>query len=403
MCYTIKEYISERRSGGLTAENIKKSKKETSDDHLNWRYQDKTYNELFKKWRRQSKDSMGFYYVNNPNELTYRDGYGFVRNYPEAAEAHALRNVFNLIGVTMLLVAALDIVSMYLLPMLLTRLGADIYYDSYTGIYYGNEWLILALNSSFEILKRLLPLLYCYSRLQMPLKVMIPVKVTNKPLFRSAAHVMLMVSGTGVVLSEIFRHMLGAVHIQPAEWVRLPEETAPLIVSLVINIIIVPVISEFYTRGAIMQLLRQFGDGFAIIITAVLTAFITYNSHQFCYVFVCSLIIGYFAVRTGSVMTAAIMRVVSRVIFYGLYIIDCYLDPSLGREIAMAVVFLAVMVGLISLISLMINHSDKFGMKFSSRYLSFTEKCLTALTSVPVVMGVSVMVILMVVKTKIIL
>ena len=346
---------------------------------------------------------MGFYYVNNPNELTYRDGYGFVRNYPEAAETHALRNVFNLIGVTMLLVAALDIVSMYLLPLLLTRLGADIYYDSYTGIYYGNDWLIMALNASFEILKRLLPMLYCYKQLQMPLKVMMPVKVTNKPLFRAAIPVMFMVSGIGIVLSEIFEHLLAAVHIQPAEWVRLPEKPAPLIVSLIVNIIIVPVISEFYTRGAIMQLLRQVGDGFAIIITAVLTAFITYNSQQFCYVFVCSVIIGYFAVRTGSVMTAAVMRVVSRTMFYGLYMIDRYLDAELGGEIAMMVVFLAIMVGLVSLISLMINHSDKFGMKFSSRYLSFTEKCLTALTSVPVVMGVSIMFILMVMKTKILL
>lgn len=344
---------------------------------------------------------MGFYYVSNPNELTYRDGYGFVRNYPEAAETHALRNVFNLIGVTMLLVAALDVVSMYLLPALLTRLGADIYYDYYTGVYYGNDWLIVALNAFFEILKRLIPMIFCYKQLQMPIKVMVPVNVTNKPLFRAAAPVMLMVSSIGIVFSEIFGYILGAMHIKPAEWVWLPESPGPLIVSLIVNIIIVPIISEFFTRGAIMQLLRQFGDGFAIIITAVLTAFITYNSQQFCYVFVCSVIIGYFAVRTGSVMTAAIMRAVSRTIFYGLYMIDCYLDPAIGGEVAMALVFLAVMVGLISLISLMINHSDKFGMKFSSRYLSFTGKCLTALTSVPVVIGVSFMFILMVLKTKI--
>lgn len=344
---------------------------------------------------------MGFYYVSNPNELTYRDGYGFVKNYPEAAESRALRNVYGLIGVTMLLIAVLDIVSMYLLPMLLNGLGADIYYDYYTGIYYGNDWLILALNASFEILKRLLPMLYCYNQLQMPIKVMVPVKVTNKPLFRAAAPVMLMVSAIGVVFSEIYGYILGAVHIQPAEWVRLPEKAAPLVVSLIINIIIVPVISEFYTRGAIMQLFRQFGDGFAIVITSVLTALITYNSQQFSYVFVCSVIIGYFAVRTGSVMTAAIMRVVSRAIFYGLYMIDRYFDAELSGEIAMAVVFLAVMVGLISLISLMINHSDKFGMKFTSRYLSFTEKCLTALTSVPVVIGASAMLILMILKTKI--
>ena len=50
------------------------------DDHLNWRYQDKSYNESFKKWRKQNKDSTGFFYSNNPNELTYRDGFVFVKD-----------------------------------------------------------------------------------------------------------------------------------------------------------------------------------------------------------------------------------------------------------------------------------------------------------------------------------
>ena len=116
---------------------------QTDDDRLNWRYQDKTYNEMFKAWRKQRKDSIGFYYVSNPNELTYLDGYGFVTDYPEAAERNALRQVMNVVGVTMIILGVIDLLYKFAVPNLLSVFGADMYYDKYAKTFYGNEWLIL--------------------------------------------------------------------------------------------------------------------------------------------------------------------------------------------------------------------------------------------------------------------
>ena len=154
------------------------------DDRLNWRYQDKAYNEMFKAWRRQRRDSVGFYYVSKPNELTYLDGYGFVTDYPEAAERNALRKVMNVIGVTMMLLGIIDLLYKYAVPNLLATFGADIYFDKYTKTFYGNEWLILAIDVFFGVIKRLIPLLYVYKKMQMPIKVMIPTRITNRTLFK---------------------------------------------------------------------------------------------------------------------------------------------------------------------------------------------------------------------------
>jgi len=38
------------------AEDKKLRGQETGEDRLNWRYQDKQYNESFKKWRKQKQD-----------------------------------------------------------------------------------------------------------------------------------------------------------------------------------------------------------------------------------------------------------------------------------------------------------------------------------------------------------
>ena len=52
---------------------------ESGEDRLNWRYQDKAYNESYKQWRKRNKDSAGFYFAENPNQLTYQDGVGFIK------------------------------------------------------------------------------------------------------------------------------------------------------------------------------------------------------------------------------------------------------------------------------------------------------------------------------------
>ncbi len=385
----------------MSSDGSKKMRKDTAGDSLNWRYQDKNYNELFKKWRMQSKDSMGFYYAGNPNELTYRDGYGFVKNYPEAVESKALRNVSGLIGITMLLVSILDIMSYYVIPPLLARFGVNIYYDFFANQYFGSDWAIIALKSTVGILRRLLPLLYCYKRLNMPFKVMMPVKVTNKPLFKSAVPMMLAVVGICTIMSFFGSELLGLIHIEQEEWVWLPKSGAALAVFLVIEIVIIPLISEFYTRGAVMQLMRQFGDGAAILFTAALSAITTYNIHYFGYVFVCAVVIGYFTVRTGSVITGALMRSTSRFVTYGICIANAYLDESISSVITAAILFLSIMIGLVSSVAFMIKHSDSFGMKFQERYLAFSERCMTAGTSVPVIVSLTVIFIMTVLRINI--
>lgn len=380
------------------AANKKQAEKE---DRLNWRYQDKDYNELFKKWRKQSRDRHGFYYVDRSNELTYRDGFGFVKEYPETVERNALMNVYNIIGVTMIIVAFLDIVMYYVMPGLMSEIGVDIYYDVYTHDFYGNEWFVMLMYLVFEILKRLLPFLYCYKKLKMPVKVMIPTRIANRPMFNIAVPMMLLVAGVCAAATGLYEQVLGMLHIVPREDIHLPQETSVAVFCVIVNVLLVPAISEIYTRGTVMQLLRQFGDGTAVIFTAFLTAMISYNPHQFCYVFITSVIIGYFSIRTGSVITAVIMRIVTRAFAYIAYAIDIMLPPEINGVVEMAYLFICIMVGLIVFIRFLLKHSDKLGMSLDSRYLSFSEKVLSAFTSAPIVVGATMMVIIILMRIKI--
>lgn len=369
------------------------------DDRMNWRYQDKSYNELFKNWRRQTKDSLGFYYVNNPNELTYRDGYGFVKEYPEAAEENSMRHVYKVIGVYLLILTTLDAAYTYILPLLLNRLGFDIYYDYFARRLYGNEWLIMGLKLIFEILIRIFPIVYCYKCMKMPLKVMFPTKVTNAPLYKYAVPIMLLAAGVDSAATGVYRFVMQSLNIGSEPAFRLPADPVQLAVSAVLYIVIIPFLSEICTRGVIMQLLRQFGDGFAIICTAFISAAISYNITNFCYTFLVTAVIGYFTVRTGSVKTAVKMRMTSVGFAYLVFIEEKLLPQDIGGVVIMATMFIAIMIGLIAVIRFMLRHSDKLGMSMRSRYLTFSDKCYAAITSVPMVLWFSLALILMLLNT----
>lgn len=363
------------------------------DDRLNWRYQDKAYNEMFKAWRRQRRDSVGFYYVSKPNELTYLDGYGFVTDYPEAAERNALRKVMNVIGVTMMLLGVIDLLYKYAVPNLLAAFGADIYFDKYTKTFYGNEWLILAIDAFFNVIKRLIPLLYVYKKMQMPIKVMIPTRITNRTLFKYAVPVMLFAAGCCTSASGVYERILRFVGIEKDKLFDMPDSKAVLVFYLILHIVLIPIISEMHTRGALLQLLRQFGDGFAIVITALLTSLITYNLSTFCFVFVSSLVIGYFTVRTGSVITAILMRITMAAVSYGVFMIDELASEENSGLIVMTVMFVILAVGLVSFIKLLIDYSNNFSLNFKGRYLSFTDKCGIIASSIPVVVGSTIIII----------
>lgn len=363
------------------------------DDRLNWRYQDKAYNEMFKAWRRQRRDSVGFYYVSKPNELTYLDGYGFVTDYPEAAERNTLRKVMNVIGVTMMLLGVIDLLYKYAVPNLLAAFGADIYFDKYTKTFYGNEWLILAIDAFFNVIKRLIPLLYVYKKMQMPIKVMIPTRITNRTLFKYAVPVMLFAAGCCTSASGVYERILRFFGIEKDKLFDMPDSKAVLVFYLILHIVLIPIISEIHTRGALLQLLRQFGDGFAIVITALLTSLITYNLSTFCFVFVSSLVIGYFTVRTGSVITAILMRITMAAVSYGVFMIDELASEENSGLIVMTVMFVILAVGLVSFIKLLIDYSNNFSLNFKGRYLSFTDKCGIIASSIPVVVGSTIIII----------
>lgn len=93
----------------------------------------------------------------------------------------------------------------------------------------------------------------------------------------------------------------------------MPETTGiyGFIVSFIGAAIVAPLTEEFAMRGVVLGALRKYGDGFAIIVSALLFGLMHGNFMQIPFAFVVGLALGFAVVKTGSVWTGVIIHFIN--------------------------------------------------------------------------------------------
>lgn len=76
------------------------------------------------------------------------------------------------------------------------------------------------------------------------------------------------------------------------------------LLSVIAIAIVPPLVEEFACRGLIMGSLRKFGDGFAIVVSAVLFGLMHGNFEQMPFAFLVGLVLGFITVKSGSLWIA---------------------------------------------------------------------------------------------------
>lgn len=360
---------------------------ENGEDRLNWRYQDKSYNESYKQWRKRNKDSAGFYFAENPNQLTYQDGVGFIKDAPEAHEAKALRRTLVVLGSVLLFRVFFDAFSIYILPRLLGAMGFDISYDIFTNRLYGSENLLITVKFITEALSVTIPAVMLMAGFKLPFKVMLPMRVGNKPMFKACVPAAILIGGVCCCMSEVFRRVFQIT--DTSVQTKFPATGFGWTYVIVTHIIIIPIISELCSGGIILQLMRQFGDGVAIVLTSFISAAFSYDFSQFLFYFAAVIMIRYFTIRTGSVLAGAVMRLTLSVYAFGLLIIRYLTYENCGMTLCIFYLLVTIVIGLVFTIRFLYRHSDCFGIAMKSRYMPFSKKMMWITTSIPVILWIT--------------
>lgn len=373
-----------------------KSYRENGEDKLKLRYQDKAYNESYKQWRRKNKNAAVFYFDENPERLTYREGFGFIENSAEALQERALKQALFILGAMLLVRCFFDIFTMYFLPVIMQKLGADISYDVFTNKLYGSEFLIITETFLADAFSVILPVIFIAAYFKLPLEVMAPMKITNKPMFGAAVPFAVLISGVCCSMLAIFSsvYRVSVNSALPA----IPRSPGMLAYLIVTHVVIVPVISEFCSGGAVLQFMRQFGDDFALIVTSFITAAFSYDLMQFLFYFTVAVSIRYFTIRSGSLLTGMIMRLTVSVYSFMLYFIAFRLDTENSRVYVMCYMLLTLAFGIIFAVYFLYRHSDCFNLVIRSRFMPLRKKMRCALTGVTIILWFAAVLIMMLLR-----
>lgn len=137
-----------------------------------------------------------------------------------------------------------------------------------------------------------------------------------------------------------------------------------------------------------MQLLRQFGDGYALMATGFITAVMSGDIRMFPLCFFYSVVIGYFVLRTGSVITAFIMRVTLAAFYWFLSFFMNRISSNI-ISIHNAFMLFCFAVGLYFVIHFVMHYSDKTELPIKKTFLTSYEKLMNFFACPPVILWVS--------------
>lgn len=149
-------------------------------------------------------------------------------------------------------------------------------------------------------------------------------------------------------VSDIVQKIFSIFGLQPI----MPDLYIPTdpvnIVLFIISIAVIPaIVEEFATRVVLLNSLRRWGDKFAIIISATVFALMHGNFVQIPFAFVVGLMLGYLAVKTGSIWLSMIVHFSNNFISALLSILGNYLNSYIMVILNIITMILPILIGLI--------------------------------------------------------
>ena len=171
---------------------------------------------------------------------------------------------------------------------------------------------------------------------------------------------------------------LGLLHLR----ITAPDFTPPTQPGLVVLYILffcalAPICEEFIFRGVILQSLRPYGNGFAILLSALLFAMMHGNLAQFPLAFLVGLAFGYFVIRFESIWATVLMHASVNLVSTLVNYVEIQAGTSVANllYLGLGVTLLAIAVGTVLVLRSRQSVRERFAHALHARLpLSFLFK-----------------------------
>ena len=113
-----------------------------------------------------------------------------------------------------------------------------------------------------------------------------------------------------IVISFLLINNVTAVEkaFEPMVYASGSREAWYLVFTFLLMVVVAPLFEEYWFRGVIQTSLSRYGNGFAIMVSALCFGMAHGNIQQFCYCFVMGICMGYVHYATGSILPTTIIH-----------------------------------------------------------------------------------------------
>lgn len=312
-------------------------------EEFDYSTQNESYNRKFRKWRKNKNNPYAFNFSTNKKERIFIDGKGFVSNSPAESEHETISRIFFIIGIAMLLWVTIDNIIGKMIIYFLDITGVNVHTTFFSTSCYGGSIEIVTALIVISLIKICMPAFYIHKKLKMPHKVEFMSTMNHPSELISAIGLSLAVCTVTNIpdaysssAREIYSYFK-SIDTDISVWGQ-----TEYVIYTIFDVVIVSVASEVLFRGAIFSALRQFGDAFAIIITAVMASLLTQDFQEMPTVFLISVIASIGMLKSGSIFTAFAVSTVYKMYQLSIVIIEMNTSENmfLIRNLIMTGIFI---------------------------------------------------------------
>ncbi len=272
-------------------------------------------------------------------------------------------------------------------PVLLLLLGQ--LFPVLEGILYALPGFVISMGELvLSSLILILPCLLMVFFLRMPISAAFPLKAPRPRLLIPGIFCCLGISAVGVMLSGYLQALLAAtVGVVPV----MPDQPPPYGVGEAIfyflQVAMIPAIfEEMIFRGAVLQSLRRFGDGFALVVSSILFACAHGNLVQAPNAVLAGMVLGYFALRSGSLLTPMMMHFVNNGIAALVNLGMLYLPAESYQLLNMIILPLYLGLGMVGALLMLVLNGGFVPLFYTQTGMRTSEKIGRFFTTPPAVL-----------------
>lgn len=291
----------------------------------------------------------------------------------EYKETKAIKRVSNYIGLAIILSFIFTIFSgniLFIIAAIFT--SPSNINDAFVGL---DPVIYYLITSIVAIIASVLPFYISSSFMNNKISDLIQFKIFDKKIGLACIGIGMMTCVYADFTAYSLLFNLNSIGLYP----HIPDfpydnNTASIIMYIISLSIIPPLVEEFAYRGIVLGSLRQYGDGFAILVSSVLFGLMHANFLQTPCTFIAGLILGFLTVRLNSILPAMIIHFLNNFSFVILTIIEKNFG-SYYQTLVQNLFFLTlILIGILCLIYILNKDKNFFSIQRSTSVLNLKQK-----------------------------